>query len=147
MVDETEIREEETLTDEDIAILANKELKKRDEEIASLKKQLAKEKLYSKAPEEKTVMSKDDCIKVIFDGSSCNYDYAKAVVNLVDIETSEGRVNPLGEDGDAVYELFSNVIKECGDDKDRFTSVYQSKIGQDPSDVSFAYKNITKNIK
>lgn len=39
------------ISDEEIAVLANKEIKKRDNEIIELKKELAKLKLYSDAEE------------------------------------------------------------------------------------------------
>lgn len=45
--------DEETvdISDEEIAVLANKEIRKRDNEIIELKKELAKLKLYSDAEE------------------------------------------------------------------------------------------------
>lgn len=123
----------EELTDIEIAELANKELRKREDEILKLKKELAQAKLYSTAEEEeeRNPLTKDECIKIISDIKTCNYDYAQAVIDLVDYETYEGRENPLGKHGNEVYEFFKDVLEECNGDKNRFTSVYQSKIGND----------------
>lgn len=140
-----EEEQQEQMSDDELAELANKELRKRDEEITKLKKELNKAKLYSTATEEEDKpMSKEDCIKAISDSRTSNYDYAVAVVGLVDAEIAEGNPNPLGEDGKEVRDFFEECIKECGDDKSRFTAVYQSKIGDDPVDIAMAYKRRNK---
>lgn len=133
---------DEELDDIEIAELANNELRKKDSEIAKLKKDLAKAKLLSEAEDEvPETMSKEDCIRVISDSNTTNYDYAVAVVNLVDNELAEGKANPLGKNGEQVYNFFKDVIDECGDDKSRFTSIYQARIGTDTPQTAMAYRN------
>lgn len=57
---------EEELSEIEIAELANKEIRSKDDEIRKLKKDLAKAKLYSTAEdEEEEPMSREDCIKII----------------------------------------------------------------------------------
>ena len=138
---------EEQLDDEEIAVLANKELRKKDEEIRRLTKELNKAKLLSQADEEEEEpLSREDCIKALSDPRTTNYDYACAVIGLVDDEVSKGNPNPLGADGEDVYAFFKDVIEECDGDKSRFTSIYQSKIGADDKAVAMAY-NKRKNNK
>ena len=144
MADEKEIQKTaEDMTDIEVGELAAKELQKRDSEIASLKKQLAIAKLYSKPEEgeEDATMSKEDCLKVIGDSNTCNYDYANAVCELCDREAEAGKPNPLGENGKQVYDFFKNVIEECDGDKDLFTSIYNSRLAPDDPSVALAYKN------
>lgn len=143
MADEKEIQKTaEEMTDIEVGELAAKELQKRDSEIASLKKQLAIAKLYSKPEEgeEDAIMSKEDCLKVIGDSNTCNYDYANAVCELCDREAEAGKPNPLGENGKQVYDFFKNVIEECDGDKDLFTSIYNSRLAPDDPSVALAYK-------
>ena len=127
------------LTDIEIAELARQKLNEKDKEIANLKKDLAKQKLLTETPsedEEDELPTKEECIKTLGSSSTTNYDYAVAVCRLVDIETEEGRPNPLGVNGDEVYKFFKGVIEDCNGDKSRFTSIYQAKIGNDrPEDV------------
>ena len=119
-------------TDLEIAELASKEISERDKKIRELEKQLAKSKLMSNPDEEpEIVRTKEDCLKTIFDSKVSNYDYAVAVCDLVDIETKAGRPNPLGKDGDAVYDFLDDCIACCDGDKSKFPSVYQAKIGKD----------------
>lgn len=134
------------MDDIELAELANKELRKKEEEIAKLKKDLAKAKLYSEAKEdEEETLSREECISRLSDGRITNYDYAEAVVNLVDLELAAGHENPLGKNGEEVYDFFKECIDECGDDKSRFTAVYQSKLGADDPKIALAYKNRNKN--
>lgn len=138
-------KEANNLTEIDIAELANKELRKKEEEINKLKKELAQSKLYSVAEEEDSEpMSREECIKVIGDSHTNNYDYAEAVCELVDYELSIGNPNPLGKNGDDVYKFFKDVLEECSDDKSRFASIYQARIGQDDPQIAMAYKNRNK---
>lgn len=138
--------QEEELDDEELAVLANKELKKREEEIKSLKKEIAKLKLYSNGDEEDETesLSKEECITRLSDSCTTNYDYAEAVVNLVDIEVNANRPNPLGKNGKEVRDFFEECLEECDGDKSRFTSIYQSKIGSDDPQIALAYKNRNK---
>lgn len=130
MADEEQKIEE--LNDIEIAELANKELRRKEEEINKLKKELAQVKLYSTSKEEEErIVTEEDCFKTITDINSCNYDYAQAVVDLVDIKSKSGLENPLGKNGSEVYDFFKEIIEECDGDKNRFTSIYQSKIGND----------------
>ena len=132
---------EEELSEVEIAELANKEIKTRDAEIAKLKKELAQAKLYSVAEdEEELTLSREECIKRLSDSRISNYDYAEAVVGLVDLELADGKPNPLGVNGKEVYDFFKDVLEECGDDKSRFTAVYQAKLGNDDPQVAMAYK-------
>lgn len=130
------------LSDLDIAELANKELKRKELEIAKLKKELAQAKLYSVAEdEEPKVLTREECIKQLGNNRITNYDYAETVCNLVDIEKADGKSNPLGKNGEEVYKFFKDVIEECGDDKSRFPSIYQARLGNDPTQTAMAYKN------
>lgn len=129
------------LSDLEIAELANKELKTKDKEIAELKRQLAQAKLYQKGEEEERVRpSKEDCMKILTNPRTCQYDYAQATIDLCDIEEEQGRPNPLGKNGEAVKEFFQDCIDECDGDKSRFVSVYQARIGKDTPTDSLAYK-------
>ena len=133
-------QEEQELTDIEIAELANKKLKEKDVEIEKLKKELAKEKLLSTAPEEEEgLKSKEEYLEILSASNTSNYEYAEAVVGLVDLELSEGRPNPLGSNGQEVYDFFKDCLEECGDDKSRFTAVYQAKLGPDDAKVAMAY--------
>lgn len=133
------------LTDEEIADLANKELRKRDEEIAKLKKELNVMKLYSKAEEEeREVPTREECLKTITDNRTSNYDYAQAIVDLCEIEKNEGRPNPLGSNGERVVDFFKDVIDECDGDKSRFPSVYQAKLGNDDPQIALKYSRLKK---
>ena len=130
--------EQELEDDVEIAELARQELDKRDKEIKKLKKELAQSKLLREPQEEQMqVRTKEECLDVILNSSACNYDYAVAVCDLVDIERGAGRPNPLGKDGDKVYDFFDECIASCNGDKTKFPSVYQSKIGNDDA-VMFA---------
>lgn len=137
---------EEDLTDEEIAVLANKEIRKKDDEISRLKKDLAKAKLLSQAEdEEEEPLSREECLKRLSDNRTTNYEYAEAVIGLVDNELSNGNPNPLGKNGKEVYDFFKSVIEECDGDKTRFTSIYQARLGADDKSVAMAY-NKRKNI-
>lgn len=142
------VENEEELNDEEIAELANKELRKKEEEIAKLKKDLAKAKLLSTAEdEEEEPLSREECIKRLSDMRTTNYDYAEAVVGLVDVELAEGRPNPLGKNGKEVYDFFKDVIEECNGDKTRFTSIYQARLGADDKSIAMAYNKRKRNNK
>lgn len=137
---------QEELSDIEIAELANKKLKEKDAEIAQLKKDLAKEKLLSNAPEDDDeLMSKEECIKVITDSRTSNYDYAVAVLDLVDNELSDGKPNPLGKNGEDVYNFLKDTVEECDGDKSRFTSIYQAKLGADDPSVAMAFRKRNRN--
>ena len=141
MLEKENQEEQEEMEDVEIAELANRELRSKNEEIAKLKKDLAKAKLYSTAEEEEEEpLTREECIKRLGDSRISNYDYAEAVVGLVDCELSEGRPNPLGKNGDEVYAFFKDVLEECGDDKSRFTSIYQARLGADDASTAMAYK-------
>lgn len=130
----------ENMSDIEIAQLANQEIRKRDEEIAKLRKDLAKSKLYYNADdEEQEHLTREECISRLADNGTTNYDYAEAVIGLVEAELEAGRPNPLGKRGDDVYNFLKDCIEECGDDKSRFVSIYQSKIGADSADIALAY--------
>lgn len=150
MADENnkEQKEQETaenLTELEIAELANKEIRKKDEEISKLKKDLARAKLYSEAEEEEEEpLTHEECIKCIFDNRTTNYDYAEAVIGLIDDERSKGIPSSLGKDGDAIYNFLKDVIEECDGDKSRFTSIYQARLGADDPSVAMAYKKRNK---
>lgn len=139
------LEEEEELSELEIAELANKELRKKEEEIAKLKKDLAKAKLLSQAEEEEEEpLSREECLKRLSDTRTTNYDYAEAVIGLVDAELAEGKPNPLGKNGKEVYDFFKDVIEECDGDKTRFTSIYQARLGADDPSISMAYKKRNK---
>lgn len=137
-----ENEQEETLTDEEIALLANKEIRDRDKKIKELTKELNKAKLLSTAEdEEEEPLSREECIKRLSDTRTTNYDYAEAVIGLVDAELADGNPNPLGKNGEQVYEFFKECIEECDGDKSRFTSIYQAKLAPDDKSVAMAYNS------
>lgn len=130
------------LSEIEIAELANRKLREKEDEINRLKKELAKEKLLSTASEEdKEPRTREELLKVIGDDNVSNYDYAEAVCELVDIEKAEGKPNPLYPHGDEVYNFFKSVLDECDGDKSRFPSVYQAKIGADDPSIAMAYNS------
>lgn len=134
----------------DLAKEANKALNEKDKRILELQKQLAKERLYSKAPveEKKEVsMSDADCLKIINTPNISNYDYASAVLNLHNNALREGKKSPLGEKGVEVAKLFSDVIEKCDGDKSKFMLNYQLMIGDDELEAEVAYENAIKNKK
>ena len=134
--------EQQEMDDISIAEQANKLLQKEREEKEKLKKELARAKLLSNGnpEEEKEVMSKEDCLKIIGDKNTCNYDYAVAVVNLVDRELEAGQPNPLGEHGQEIRDFFEEVIEDCDGDKTKFTSVYQAKLPADDPKIAVSYR-------
>lgn len=140
---------ENQVTDEEIAEIANKEIRARDEKIAQLQKQLNIAKLYSQVSEddEEVSLTKKECLEIISNPHSLNYDYVEAVCRLVDIELAEGNPNPLGEDGEDVYNFFKDVIDECDGDKDRFTALYQLKLAPDDAQIAAAYKKRQQQYK
>ena len=143
MADEKEItKTAEELSELEVADLANKEIRKRDDEIASLKKQLAIAKLYSEADEDnqKEPMSLEDCIKTINDPSSLSYDIFEAVCEDCDRITEMGGAHPLGQDGEQIEQFFRAILDECEGDKSRFHSVYQSMVPADAPQDALAYK-------
>ena len=141
----TKTEQEEDLSELEIAELANKELRKKEEEIAKLKKDLARAKLLSKAEEEEEEpLSREECLKRLSDTRTPNYDYAEAVTGLVDAELAAGKPNPLGKNGKEVYDFFKDVIEECDGDKTRFTSIYQARLGADDPSIAMAYKKRNK---
>lgn len=122
----------ENLSEIEIAELANKEIRARDEEIRQLKKQLAKEKLLSQSEEEETLrLSREECVKRLSDSNCSNYDYVEAVCGLVEDELDKGKPNPLGTGGDNVYKFFKDCLDACDGDKSKFTSIYQASLGPD----------------
>ena len=140
MPEPIEQQQQDELSEIEIAELANKELKTKDKEIAQLKKQLAQAKLYQKGEEEeRETPSKEECLKIITDSRTCQYDYAQAVIDLCDNEEEAGRPNPLGKHGDEIYKFFKDCIDECDGDKSRFVSIYQARIGKDDPSTSIAY--------
>ena len=146
MAENNEQNTQEEITDDELAVLANKELRKRDEEIKRLKIELNKQKLLSTAEEEEEEpLSREECIKRLSDGRTTNYEYAEAVIGLVDAELAEGNPNPLGKNGDDVYNFFKDVIEECDGDKSRFTSIYQARLGADDPSIAMAYNKRKNN--
>lgn len=136
----TDGQDDDELDDDEIAKLANKEIKARDAEIAKLKKELAKSKLYSKVDEDdEKPITEEEVIKILSNPNVSNYDYAQAVVDLCDIRESNGEPNPLGDDedshGEDVYNLFKQVLEECDGDKTKFTAIYQSRLLPDDKKV------------
>ena len=126
----------------EVAELAGKIIREKDENIAKLKKELARQKLLSPGnseEEEPARMSKEECIKTIEDPNVSNYDYAQAVITLSEIEKENGQPNPLGENGDAVVDFFKDVIDACDGDKGTFAAIYQAKLPDDDPKTKMAY--------
>lgn len=140
MADEVKEEQEIEMNDDELAVLANKEIRKRDDEIRKLKLELNKAKLLSTAEEEKeSDVTIDDCRKAIFDSHINAYDYASAVVSLIELEEADGKENPYGKDTDDLKQLFKNVIDACEGDKSKFIPLYQASVAPDDKQVSAAY--------
>lgn len=142
MGNENEIQANEIeMTDEEIAVLANQKIREQDKEIAKLKKELNKMKLFSTVePDEEPVLTRDECLKIIFDSNTSQYDYADAVCKLVECDREAGKPNPLGQEGDKVYDFLKDVLDRCDGDKDSFISIYQSRVQDDSQAIAAAYK-------
>lgn len=138
----------DNLTDVEIAELANKELKQKEQEIAKLRKELAVSKLYSTTDEDSTSirMSEEECLKVINNPNSCNYDYANAVIDLYDIQAKEGDEDIWGEGTKIVVDYLRQTVEGCNGNKEAFDSVYQSKLLPDDKEVAMAYQRWKNNI-
>lgn len=145
-VDEQEVQKTaEQMSDIDVAEEASKMLKEKDKEIAKLKKDLAIQKLYTQVePEEETQLTRDECIKRLSAQDTTNYDYAEAVVRLSEIEVAQGHPHPLGEDGEAITELFRGILEDCNGDKSLFPSIYKSRVGADRPEDLASYRNSLK---
>lgn len=144
---QTEIEEvDEQLDDIELAELANKKLKEKDKEIEKLKKDLAKEKLLSNAPEEQQEekVTLDDCNKIVGDPNSTNYDICKSYCDSVDLLREQGINSPYGEEGDVAYKFLKEVIDECDGDKQLFTHLYQAKLPADDKKISMAFQTRKK---
>lgn len=140
---------DEDIDDVEIAELANKEITKRDKEIARLNKELAKAKLTYIADDddEAPEITEKDCLDVIYNKNTCDYDYLKAAVDLYDLETKKGKPHCMGKDADVVAEMFRQVIEACDGDKSRAPAVYQSRVKKDDPEVALAYKKYIESIQ
>lgn len=150
MAEETK-KPEENLSDEEIAELANAEIRKKNEEIAKLKKDLAKAKLYSEAPEEsEELLSSEEYRKALADSTNTNYDAIYNAVKLCKSIKEEGDTNPydavfhLGEESETVYTFLKNAIDACDGDKSQFISIYQSMLAPDDPKIAAAYRKAQK---
>lgn len=151
MAEETK-KPEENLSDEEIAELANAEIRKKNEEIAKLKKDLAKAKLYSEAPEgSEELLSSEEYRKALSDNTNTNYDVAYNAVKLCEAFKEEGNTNPydtvfkLGEESEDVYTFLKNAVDACDGDKSQFVSIYQSMLAPDDPKIAAAYRKAQKN--
>lgn len=140
--------ENDSLTEDEqitVAEEANAYIKKQKAEIKELKTELARQKLFSDVEEkQEETWTKEDCFEKMTSKNATNYDVVEAVCKLVDIELENGKSHPLGKDGDEVYEFFKSVLNGCGEDKAKFTSVYQAKIGNDDRQAVMAFENSNK---
>ena len=150
MAEETK-KPEENLSDEEIAELANAEIRKKNEEIAKLKKDLAKAKLYSEAPEEsEELLSSGEYRKALADSTNTNYDAIYNAVKLCESIKEEGdtkrydTVCHLGEESETVYTFLKNAIDACDGDKSQFISIYQSMLAPDDPKIAAAYRKAQK---
>ena len=152
MADEEKKKPEEELNDLELAELANKEIKKRDEEIAKLKKDLAKAKLYSEATEEEEeLLSSKEYRTKIADNNNTNYDVAYNSVKLCEALKAEGDIDPynsvfrLEEDSEDVYTFLKSCVDACEGDKSQFTAIYQSALAPDDAKIAAAYRKRQNN--
>lgn len=140
MADEVKDEQDVEISDDELAILANKEIKKRDEEIRKLKLELNKAKLLSTAEDEKEEeLSVKDCRTAMYDNHVNMYDYAKACVGIIEDAQSRGIQDAFGEDTENLRQFFSDVINACYGDKSKFIPFYQASLGPDDKQVSAAY--------
>lgn len=152
MVEEEKQEKVQDLTDIEIAELANIELKKKETEIAKLKKDLAKAKLYSDATEEEEeLLASKEYRAKLGDNTLSNYDVAQNAVKLCDALKNEGDTNAyntvfcLGEDSESVYTFLKDCVDACDDDKSQFTSIYQSALSPDDAKIAAAYRKAQQN--
>lgn len=136
------------LSEVEIAELANKELKRKDEEISKLKKELAVSKLYSTAEDDGAPvrMSEEECLKIINNPNSNNYDYANAVIDLYEAQAKDGEEDIWGEGTKTVVDFLRQTVEACNGNKEAFDSVYQSKLLPDDKEVTMIYQQWKKNI-
>lgn len=139
--------QEQELTDIEIAELANKELKNKEAEIAKLKKELAKQKLYSKYDEEEDTpkLTKEENWKIVNNPNVHDYDRMEALCNLSDIEIEEKGVSSFGPQAKEITEFIRSCLEDCNGDKSKFYSIYQARIGNDPPEIALAYSK--RNLK
>ena len=142
---------EENLSDEEIAELANAEIRKKNEEIAKLKKDLAKAKLYSEATEEsEELLLSEEYKKALSDNTNTNYDVAYNAVKLCEAYEKEGNTSPydavfkLGEESEDVYTFLKNAVDACDGDKSQFVSIYQSMLAPDDPKIAAVYRKAQK---
>lgn len=133
--------QEQELTDIEIAELANKELKNKEAEIVKLKKELAKQKLYSKYDEEDDTpkLTKEQNLELINNPNVCDYDRMEAFCNLSDIEIEEKGVSSFGPQAEEITSFIRGCLEDCEGDKSKFHSIYQARIGNDSPEIAFAY--------
>lgn len=134
-------QQDQEQSDMTIAEEAAKIIAEKDKRIRELETEAARSKLYRTVDdEEEPVPTREDYLKVLSAGDTTNYDYAEAVIGLREIELSEGKPDPLGEDGAEVAAFLQSVIEDCNGDKTAFPALYGARLGQDlPADAA-AYK-------
>ena len=137
--------QQQQMSDMDIATQANQLLRERDAQIKSLQKELAQSKLLQQSEDEvEEPMTREEAINTIGDSRTTNYDYAVAVCALRDAELAAGHADPLGKNGQAVYDFFKEVIEECDGDKNLFPSLYSARLGADDPQLTMANKTRRK---
>ena len=135
----------EQMDDIEIAEEASRVIADKDKQISALKKQLAQQKLYRTVEDEvEETPTRDDFLKTLSASDTTNYDYAEAVIGLRELEISEGRPDPLGEDGEEVAKFLKSVLEDCNGNKTAFPSLYSARLGQDSPADAAAYRKATK---
>ena len=134
-------QQDQQQSDMTIAEEAAKIIAEKDKRIRELETEAARSKLYRTVDdEEEPAPTREDYLKVLSASDTTNYDYAEAVIGLRGLELSEGRPDPLGEDGEDVAAFLQSIIEDCNGDKTAFPALYGARLGQDlPADAA-AYK-------
>lgn len=141
MAQEQEQQQEQQQSDMSIAEEAAKLIAEKDKRIKELETEAARSRLYRTVDnEEEEVPTREDYLKVLGASDTTNYDYAEAALGLRELEMSEGKPDPLGEDGEDVAAFLQGVLDDCNGDKTAFPALYSARLGQDlPADAA-AYK-------
>lgn len=137
--EEANVQPEIEMTDEDIAIVAQREIQKAKEEAAKAKKELAMLKMLSNPEEDKAEpINVEECIKKINNPNSTNLEYWEGVVGFVEYETERTGVSPL-EHSEEIIPFAKKCIEAANGDNKAFISMYGSELGADDQASRIAY--------
>lgn len=138
---EQNVQPQQEMTDEDIVVIAHKEIKKAQEEAAIARKELNKFKLLYNPEEQKaeTLLPIEEYQKMTDDPNSSNIQFWKGVVGRAKCEMEEKGSSFLGKYHEDIVNFAEECIDESNGDAEVFRSIYQSKLGADDKASIMAY--------